>query len=255
MCGLAYCIAVIRIGHGGALGIAAGRGRLCNAAPMPARSSAATPVRVCVEATGKKAFASALDWPGWSRSGKDEHAALDALADHEARYRMVARAASVPFAPGRLTVVERVPGSATTDFGAPATAAKSESEPLGKADVRRVTALVAATWTVLDDVVAVTPPALRKGPRGGGRDRDAMVAHVLGAENVYARKLGVRVPEPKVGGTRAITVQREAILDALRTGCASGAVVERGWLSRYAARRIAWHVLDHAWEMQNRTGE
>lgn len=220
---------------------------------MPARSSAARPIRVCIEATGKKAFASALDWPGWCRSGNDEHAALDALADHEARYRMVARAASVPFAPGRLTVIERVPGSATTDFGAPATAAKAEAEPLGKADVRRLTALVAAAWTVLDEIVASTPRALRKGPRGGGRDRDPMVAHVLGAENAYARKLGVRVPEPKVGDTRAITVQREGILDALRTGSASGAVGERGWLPRYAARRIAWHVLDHAWEMQNRT--
>ena len=220
---------------------------------MPARSSAAKPIPVCIEATGKKAFATALDWPGWCRSGKDEHAALDALADQEARYRVVARAASVPFAPGRLTVVERVPGSATTDFGAPATAAMAEAEPLGKADVRRLAALVAATWTVFDEIVAGTPRALRKGPRGGGRDRDPMVAHVLGAENAYARKLGVRVPEPKVGDARAITVQREAILDALRAGSASGAGVERGWLPRYAARRIAWHVLDHAWEMQNRT--
>jgi hypothetical protein len=220
---------------------------------MPARSSAATPIRVCIEATGKKAFASALDWPGWCRSGKDEHAALDALADHETRYRMVARAASARFPSGRLTVVERVPGSATTDFGAPGAAAKAESEAMGKADVRRLTALVAATWTVLDEIVATTPQALRKGPRGGGRDRDLMVAHVLGAENMYARKLGVRVPEPKVGDARAITVQREGILDALRTFCASGAAVERGWLPRYAARRIAWHVLDHAWEMENRT--
>jgi hypothetical protein len=221
--------------------------------PMPARSGAAKPVRVCIEATGKRAFASALDWPGWCRSGRDEHAALDALADHETRYRMVARAALVPFVPGRLTVVERVPGSATTDFGAPAAAAKAEGEPLGKADVRRLIALVAATWTVLDEIVATTPRALRRGPRGGGRDRDPMVAHVLGAENTYARKLGVRVAEPKVGDVQAITVQREAILDALRTGCASGVAVERGWLPRYAARRIAWHVLDHAWEMENRT--
>jgi hypothetical protein len=253
MCGLAYCIAAYWIGRSGTSRAGQDRRWLCNAAAMPARSSAAAPIRVCIEATGKKAFASALDWPGWCRSGKDERAALDALADHEARYRVVARAASVPFAAGRLTVVERVPGSATTDFGAPATAARAESEPLGKADVRRLTALVAATWTVLDEIVASTPRALRKGPRGGGRDRDPMVAHVLAAENAYARKLGVRVPEPKVGDARAITLQREAILDALRTGSAGDAVVERGWIPRYAARRIAWHVLDHAWEMQNRT--
>jgi hypothetical protein len=25
------------------------------------------------------------------------------------------------------------------------------------------------------------------------------------------------------------------------------------WPPRYAARRIAWHVLDHAWEIEDRT--
>ncbi|MEY2437652.1 MAG: hypothetical protein QOF97_2488, partial [Acidimicrobiaceae bacterium] len=27
----------------------------------------------------------------------------------------------------------------------------------------------------------------------------------------------------------------------------------KGWAYRYAARRIAWHALDHAWEMQDRS--
>src|SRR5438067_302187 len=27
---------------------------------------------------------------------------------------------------------------------------------------------------------------------------------------------------------------------------------DRGWPVRYAARRMAWHVLDHAWEMEDR---
>ena len=29
-------------------------------------------------------------------------------------------------------------------------------------------------------------------------------------------------------------------------------MIENGWTTAYAARRIAWHVLDHAWEMQDR---
>jgi hypothetical protein len=224
-------------------------------ARMPARSAPPRPVRVCVEATGKRAFASALDWPGWCRSGKDERAALDELADHEKRYRVVARAASVPFAVGEYKVIERLTGTATTDFGAPAVEAAAEHEPLSPADARRLSVLVGAAWTVFDEVVATAPQSLRKGPRGGGRDRDPMVEHVLAAEHAYARKLGVRVQQPHAGETDKITVLRQALLAALGSGDLSEALVDRGWLPRYAARRIAWHVLDHAWEMQNRSGQ
>ncbi|HWF57181.1 MAG TPA: hypothetical protein VG520_02380 [Candidatus Dormibacteraeota bacterium] len=220
---------------------------------MPARSAAPRSVRVCVEATAKRAFASALDWPGWCRSGKDEHAAVDAMLDHMERYRVVARAAAVPFAAGELSVVERLPGSATTDFGAPGTAAAAESEPLTGAEARRLISLVAAAWTVFDDVVAATPASLRKGPRGGGRDRDAMAEHVLAAEHAYARKLGVRLKQPRLGDAGGTMAAREAILEALRSGRSGEALVDRGWLPRYAARRIAWHVLDHAWEMEDRS--
>jgi hypothetical protein len=31
-----------------------------------------------------------------------------------------------------------------------------------------------------------------------------------------------------------------------------GPLAEKGWPARYAARRIAWHALDHAWEMEDR---
>jgi hypothetical protein len=220
---------------------------------MAARSAAPQPVRVCIEATAKRAFASALDWPGWCRAGKNELTALDALLDHKNRYAVVARAAAVPFAAGELTVVERGRGSATTDFGAPATPAKAEREPLTAAEVKRMTALVGAAWTVFDRVVAGAPPSLRKGPRGGGRDRDAMADHVLAAEHAYARKLGVRLPQPDRGDAKAMSAMREAILGALGGGDSSKALVDRGWLPRYAARRIAWHVLDHAWEMENRS--
>jgi hypothetical protein len=220
---------------------------------MPARSSAPRHVRVCIEATAKRAFASALDWPGWCRSGRDERAALDALLDYTKRYAVVARAGSVPFATGELTVIERLPGSATTDFGAPATPAKAESEPLGAVEVERLTALVGAAWRVFDGVVAAAPSSLRKGPRGGGRDRDAMAEHVLAAEHAYARKLSVRLKQPRLGDAAAISAFRDAVIGALRSGDSSQALVDRGWLPRYAARRIAWHVLDHTWEMEDRT--
>ena len=210
-------------------------------------------VRVSIEATDKRVFASAVDWPGWARVAKTEEAALAVLGEHAERYAAVAAEAGVAFAPKRYEVIERVRGTATTDFGVPDRPVAAERTPLTSADARRVVALVAAAWTVFDRVAAGAPRSLRKGPRGGGRDRDAIVEHVLGAEQAYARKLGVRVAVPKRGDTKGIAVMREAILERLRTARAAEPLVERGWLPRYAARRIAWHALDHAWEIENRS--
>ena len=103
------------------------------------------------------------------------------------------------------------------------------------------------------------PRALRKGPRGGGRDRDAVFAHVVGAETSYARKLGVRHPgvrqkEPAAGDTAALQELRSEIADVLRAAPAVDPAAGIRWLPRYAARRIAWHVLDHAWEIEDKSG-
>jgi hypothetical protein len=84
--------------------------------------------RVYLEVGKRRVFASAADWPGWSRSGKDEALALEALAAAAPRYAHAAEAARVPFAPGStFEVVERLPGDATTEFGAPGAIAKAES--------------------------------------------------------------------------------------------------------------------------------
>lgn len=211
---------------------------------------------VSLEVGSKKVFACALDWPGWCRSGKGEDAALEALAAYEDRYRAVAREARVRFpaaAAASLDVVERVKGSATTDFGAPGEAVARDAEPLTRKEAQRQVKLVRAAWAVFDEIVAVTPPELRKGPRGGGRDRDKMVDHVLAAEVAYARTLGVRHPQPAVGDSGAVSALREAIAEVLGRPNDGAPLREKGWLPRYAARRIAWHVLDHAWEMQDRT--
>ncbi len=220
---------------------------------MTARTARLKRADVCVEATAKRAFASALDWPGWCRAGRDEDAALAALAAYRSRYATVARAGRIAFpAGGELAVVDRVPGTATTDFGAPAVAAKAERRPLTAAEARRMAALVAASWAVFDGVVAAAPTSLRQGPRGGGRDRDAMVEHVLAAENAYARKLGIRSRQPGLGDVLAVAAARDEIVAALESARQGLPFVDRGWLPRYAARRIAWHVLDHAWEIEDR---
>jgi hypothetical protein len=207
--------------------------------------------KVYLEVGKKRVFASAADWPGWTRSGKDESSALEALAAAAPRYAQVAKAARLAFAPGRaFEIVERLPGDATTDFGAPGAIAKAESKRLTKKEAGRLSALVAASWTVLDRVVERAPASLRKGPRGGGRDRDAIVEHVLGAQTMYVRKLGLRLEQPVAGDAAAVREFRNEIVAGLRAG--TKGVTERGWPARYAARRMAWHVLDHAWEIEDR---
>jgi hypothetical protein len=221
---------------------------------MASKAGDGGPTAVYLEIGTRRVFAGALEWPGWGRFGKSEELALDALVRYAPRYAVVAERAGIAFPaePGEPMVVERLQGSATTDFGAPDKVAEADAEPLTAAQAGRVAALVAAAWAVLDEVVAGAPAELRKGPRGGGRDRDKIVDHVLGAEAAYARKLGIKHRQPAMDDAAAIAALREDIVAALRAPSDGTAPVPRGWPPRYAARRIAWHVLDHAWEIEDR---
>ena len=214
----------------------------------------AKPIPVYLEAGAKKVFACSIDFPGWCRSGKDEEAALEALADYAPRYAEVAKVAKVAF-PAKaveLEVVERVKGTGTTESGIPHEVTRADSEPLTARQAARQVELMRAAWAVLDRVAKASPAELRKGPRGGGRDRDKMLDHVLGAEAAYARKLGIKHPQPELGDTRAIKALRDELAETLRGASDGSPLVAKGWPPRYAMRRIAWHVLDHAWEMQDR---
>jgi hypothetical protein len=116
----------------------------------------------------------------------------------------------------------------------------------------RLADLVAAAWRVFETVVASAPARLRKGPRGGGRDRDQIVEHVAEAERSYARKLGVRYTPTEFtapGGQEALRADHLRVLREAR----DAAPAEKGWPPRYGARRIAWHVLDHAWEIEDKS--
>jgi hypothetical protein len=117
----------------------------------------------------------------------------------------------------------------------------------------RLSKLVDGAWVVLDRVAAGAPASLRKGPRGGGRDRDKMLDHVAMSDSSYARKLGIKVPVESYADKDRLNTLREQILDVLRRASDGSPLVERGWPYRYAARRIAWHVLDHVWEMEDRS--
>jgi hypothetical protein len=200
----------------------------------------------------KRAFASAAAWPGWSRSGKDEALALEQLASYARRYAVVVAKAGLSF-PDRVTsadleVVERTEGGSGTAFGVPGRVAELDLHRVSSAEARRLTDIVIACWEVLADVVVAAPAELRRGPRGGGRDRDKVVAHVEESERSYAKSIGIRLPP-----AAPITDVRAEIVEVLGLNSDGSPLPGGAWTQRYAARRIAWHVLDHAWEIEDRS--
>jgi hypothetical protein len=212
-----------------------------------------TRIRVGIESTRLKAFASALDWPGWSRPGKTPEAAVEALLSFASRYAAIAARAGVPFPAGDLQadVVEELEGDATTAFGAPSMTFEADRAPTNADEARVIAALVEAAWTTFDQTAAAAPAELRKGPRGGGRDTARMVEHVVGAEQSYGRRVGVRIRMPDPTDRAAVAAMRAAILAPLSSR-SDGSPIDR-WTQRYAARRIAWHAIDHAWEIEDRS--
>lgn len=209
--------------------------------------------RVVIEQGNKKVFASALDWPGWSRSGKTEADALANMAAYTDRYQRVADRVGLTGAGDTAAhpeIVEYQQGDAATEFGVPANIAQFEYAPLTRAECDRQIALLQACWAEFDDIAARVSPELRKGPRGGGRDRDAIIEHTLEAERSYARRIGVATPAGSLGSPDGIASHRAAVCTAIREITANP--VDTRWPLRYFIRRAAWHVLDHAWEMEDK---
>ncbi len=226
-------------------------------------AGAVNSIDVYLEIGKKRTFAGAIAWPGWCRSGRDEDTALHALVASGPRYARVLDAVPLAFqAPAgasAFTVVERLAGTATTDFGAPDVAPSNDLRPLDSADWRRFETLLDASWRAFDlAVTAATGKELRKGPRGGGRDADGIMRHVLGADQGYLARLAWKSKPPEAADlSEELAHTRQAILAAL-AAAARGEIPARGprggviWPPRYFVRRIAWHVLDHAWEIEDR---
>jgi hypothetical protein len=221
------------------------------------------PIECLVEVGAKRTFAAAGDWPGWCRSARDESGALEALVAYGERYAAALASGGPRFAPPAslqgLSVVERAPGNATTEFGAPDAVFDADAEPISGPRWGRLRSILGACWTSFDRAATEADGvALRKGPRGGGRDLDAIVAHVAGAEASYLRRLtGATVKVDESDPWTSWTVERAAVLNGLDQAKA-GTLPEAGprggamWTPRRFLRRAAWHVLDHAWEIEDR---
>jgi hypothetical protein len=152
-----------------------------------------------------------------------------------------------------LDVVERVPGSSSTDFwGVAHVPSEIERHVLSAAELERRLDLLRATWAYFDDVAARVSPELRPGPRSGGRTRDQIIRHVVGGEaEQFSRKVEVRTPIDVVLTPAGLATHRREYLDAIRAYNADGKPA-RTWPIQFLVRRTAHHVMDHAWEMEDR---
>jgi hypothetical protein len=218
---------------------------------------------VYLEVGQKKTFAGALDWPGWCRSARDEGTALAALVVYAPRYAKIFSRTTIDFVPpddpAALTVVERLAGTSTTDFGAPDRAPASDNEPFDEATRERSEVILAAIWRAFDRAVrAAEGKELRKGPRGGGRELDGIVRHVLGADAAYLRRVGQTFSQDDGAPLDdELRRTRKAIRAALAAGVRGEIPLQgpRGgalWTPRYFVRRVAWHTVDHLWEIEDR---
>lgn len=219
---------------------------------------------VYLERGAKRTFACAIDWPGWCRSGRDEASALEALLAAAPRYARAVTRSRLGFVPPRdaaaLRVVERLRGNATTDFGAPDAEPAVDRSPIREADLSCFRKLFGACWHAFDAAVdAARGKTLRKGPRGGGRDLDAIVRHVVESDAGYLGALGWKYRLEDTGGQRAqLERTRRAMLDGIAAS-ARGEIPARGPRGgirrkpRRIVRRSMWHALDHAWEIEDRS--
>lgn len=218
---------------------------------------------VAVETGSKRVVASAVDWPGWTRSARDENAALQALIGYAHRYARAIGSARLgvpaPGSPGELQVAEHAKGNASTDYGIPGPTT-GDMDPPKPADLERLESVLSACWKALEAAAtAANGRTLRKGPRGGGRELDTVLEHVVDAHAGYLSMLGYQTePRGRQAALTYIAALRAASHDALRLALAkelptTGPRGGKRWMPRYFVRRAAWHILDHAWEIEDRT--
>ena len=217
-------------------------------------------VRTVIErgTKGKRSVAFSLDWPGWSRGAKSPELALEMLESYRGRYRPVAALAGMArdfAAAGPLEVVEDRVGTGSTDFwGISFSPSSTEHGPMGEAELERGITLLQACWAFFDGVAARVSPEMRKGPRGGGRDRDRIIRHTIRTESEdFAKQVGLRIPEEAALSPDGLRKHREDYVTAMRAYNA-GEVEKRmrSWTLPFLIRHSAFHTLDHAWEMEDK---
>ena len=196
--------------------------------------------QVYLERGKSSVFAVSLEWPGWCRRARTDDLAIEALDNYRDRY---ARVVKGRFRPGRIEVIGAVAGNSTTDFGAPDARGPWDQQPITARELSRQIGILQDCWDYFDAVAGAAPTSLRRGPRGGGRDRDQVVNHVREAERAYCSAVGHRVA-PRTPWDE----QRDIVITTLKAR-----LPVAKWPTAYAIRRCAWHIVDHAWEIEDKS--
>lgn len=221
-----------------------------------------------LETGQKKIGVHAIAWPGLSRTIKikdgGEPAAVQTILDYAPRYQRIMDKADmrfeVPTAQDALQVVSRYEGDAGTDFGGPSVTAAEDDASVSAADLEHFKALLAACYAGLAAAaVAAEGKQLRKGPRGGGRDLDKIIDHVLEAELSYLRRIAwplkrnIKDESPAEKWDRVQAGVLDGLTNAVENGLpAAGPRGGKIWTVRAYVRRSAWHLTDHIWEIEDR---
>jgi hypothetical protein len=220
----------------------------------------AMPIRTVIERgpKGKRSVAFGIDWPGWSRGAKSAEIALETLEAYRERYRPIAGLAGMAREfddAGALEIVEDKVGTGSTDFwGISFSPSAAEQGPMSEVEFERGITLLRACWAYFDDVAARVSPEMRKGPRGGGRDRDQIIRHTIRNESEeFAKQVGLRIPEGAALTPDGLRQHRDTYVAAMRAYNA-GEVTRRmrSWTLPFLIRHSAFHTLDHAWEMEDK---
>ena len=217
-------------------------------------------IRVTLEIgpKGKKVAAVAPDWPGLERGAKTGEAAVERLLSYAPRYATVTKLAGMEAAFATITavdVVERYPGTGSTDFWGISFAFSSiDQGAMSGEELERELRLMRACWEFFDQVRSRVSAEMQRGPRGGGRDRDRIVRHVVATELDWAKMLGLPSLDDRLLTDEGLKAHRDAYCDAIRDYHSQGKMAGKmaKWPLRYLIRHTSYHTLDHAWEMEDK---
>jgi hypothetical protein len=215
-------------------------------------------LRVLVEQgpKGKRWVAIAADWPGLERGGRDEDAAVAKLRDYVPRYHRVAERAGLGDelqGDPKLNVIGRYTGTGSTDFwGISFAPSDLDRVPIDEAAFQRQVRLLRAAWAKFDAMADRVSAELRPGPRGGGRDRDRIVRHVLATEGGdFSKRVKVPAELEELSTPTGLAAHRDRYVDAMHAWYVADRPLGN-WTIPYLLRHSAYHMLDHAWEMEDR---
>ena len=224
---------------------------------MPFEETDAGAMQVVLELgkKGKRVVAVATAWPGLSRGDKTEEAALERLQTYRSRYVPVAQHAGLDSEfslDSPVEVVERYTGTGSTDFwGISFAFSENDRQQMSEAELERELSLLQGSWVFFDEVRSRVSAELRKGPRGGGWDRDQLVWHTVANEMDWGTGLGLPKRPEAMPSEDDVRQHRDAYVNAIREYHAQGKMAGK-WPLRYLIRHSAFHTMDHAWQAEDK---